>query len=285
MPESFFGWVWFLLEKYGALFARGTGITLVVALSGTSLGFLLGLLVAIGRSIEAPKTASKLKRFGIKALQSLLVVYIEVFRGTPMIVQAMVIYYGAMQYLNLSMPELLAGILVVSINTGAYMAEIVRGGIISIDKGQTEAAHSIGMTHWQTMTNVILPQAIRNIMPSIGNEFIVNIKDSSVLNVISVSELFFQSKSAAGTYLKYFEVFFITAMIYLMLTSSVSRILRYVERKMDGPTDFRIYGSQSDSRAEIKVLRDKKEIPGESVPPKKTGSRDKKEGFDDESGA
>ena len=255
MPESFFGWVWFLLDKYGSLFVRGTGVTLIVALSGTSIGFLLGLLVAIARTIPVNNAMSRLRRTGIKALNVVLGIYIEVFRGTPMIVQAMVIYYGAMQYLNLSMPELLAGIMVVSINTGAYMAEIVRGGIISIDKGQTEAAHSIGMTHWQTMTNVVLPQAIRNIMPSIGNEFIVNIKDSSVLNVISVSELFFQSKSAAGTYFKYFEVFFITAMIYLALTSTVSRILRYIERKMDGPTDFRIYGSQSDSRAEINVPR------------------------------
>ena len=257
MPVTFFGWVAFLLEKYGMLFLQGTGFTLIVALSGTCLGFLLGLLVAIARTIPVLPGDRRAKRVGIKVLNMLLGAYIEVFRGTPMIVQSMVIYYGAMQYLNLRMPELLAGILVVSINTGAYMAEIVRGGIISIDKGQSEAAHSIGMTHWQSMTNVILPQAIRNIMPSIGNEFIVNIKDSSVLNVISVSELFFQSKSAAGTYFKYFEVFFITAVIYLILTSTVSRILRALERRMDGPTDFRIYGSQSDSRSEIKVSEPK----------------------------
>ena len=253
MPETFFGWVGFLLQQYGQLFLRGAGNTLLVALTGTILGFAIGLLVAIARTIELPERASRLKRGLVKALHGILTVYIEVFRGTPMIVQAMVIYYGALQYLNLNMPELVAGIFIVSINTGAYMAEIIRGGIISVDKGQSEAARSIGMTHWQTQVGVVLPQAIRNIMPSIGNEFVVNIKDSSVLNVISVSELFFQAKSAAGTYFKYFEVFFIVALIYLVLTFTVTRLLRLIERKMDGPENYRIYGSQSDSRAEIVV--------------------------------
>ena len=129
-------------------------------------------------------------------------------------------------------------VLIVSVNTGAYMAEIVRGGIISVNKGQKEAACAIGMTHWQSMVHVVLPQAVRNIMPSIGNEFVVNIKDSSVLNVISVNELFFMSKSAAGTYLRYFEVFFITACIYLVLTFTVTRLLRLLERRMDGKTNY-----------------------------------------------
>ena len=140
--------------------------------------------------------------------------------------------------------------------TGAYMAEIIRGGIISVDSGQKEAAHAIGMTHWQSMIYVVLPQAVRNIMPSIGNEFVVNIKDSSVLNVISVNELFFMSKSAAGTYLRYFEVFFITACIYLVLTFTVTRLLRLLERKMDGKTNYIIYGSQSDSKASIKIEKE-----------------------------
>lgn len=253
MPTTFFGWVLFILQQYGPLFLRGTAITLIIALTGTILGFLLGLLVAIGRTIELGPRASRPKQVLLSAFKWLLGVYIEVFRGTPMIVQAMVIYYGALQYLGLNMPELAAAILIVSVNTGAYMAEIIRGGIISVDVGQTEAAHSIGMTHWQTMTTVVLPQAIRNIMPSIGNEFVVNIKDSSVLNVIAVSELFFMSKSAAGTYLRYFEVFFITAIIYLVLTFTVTRLLRLVERKMDGPKTFTIHGSQSHSRATITV--------------------------------
>ena len=157
------------------------------------------------------------------------------------------------------MPQMLAAVLIVSVNTGAYMAEIIRGGIISVDKGQVEAARSIGMTHWQTMSAIVLPQAVRNIMPSIGNEFVVNIKYSSVLNVISVSELFFMSKSAAGTYYKYFEVFFITALIYLVLTFSITRLLRLLERKMDGDSSYTICGSQSDSRSVIHVPVEKEE--------------------------
>ena len=255
LPSTFFGWVRFLLEQYGPLFLSGVGVTLIVAITGTLAGFLLGLLVAILRTIPTSPKDPALKRIPLKILSWLLGVYIEVFRGTPMIVQAMVIYYGGMTIV-LRMPVLTAAILIVSVNTGAYMAEIIRGGIISVDKGQKEAAHAIGMTHWQSMVYVVLPQAVRNIMPSIGNEFVVNIKDSSVLNVISVNELFFMSKSAAGTYLRYFEVFFITACIYLVLTFTVTRLLRILERKMDGKTNYIIYGSQSDSKASIKIEKE-----------------------------
>lgn len=261
---SFFGWVAFLLQKYGMLFLRGTGMTLLIALTGTVFGFIIGLLVAIVRatspmpSLGRKSAAAAVRDALLKAVQLLLGAYIQVFRGTPMIVQAVVIYYGA-QYAGMYMDTTFAAIFIISINTGAYMAEIIRGGVISIDKGQFEAAHAIGMTHWQTMTTVVLPQAIRNILPSVGNELIVNIKDSSVLNVISVSELFFQAKSAAGAYYRYFEVYFIIAVIYLILTLTVSRILRFIERKMDGPDNYVIHGSQSDSRAEIVVSRENAE--------------------------
>ena len=255
LPSNFFGWVRFLLEQYGPLFLSGVGVTLIVAITGTLAGFLLGLLVAILRTIPTSPKDPAVKRVPLKILSWLLGVYIEVFRGTPMMVQAMVIYYGGMT-VGVRLPVLTAAILIVSVNTGAYMAEIIRGGIISVDKGQKEAAHAIGMTHWQSMVYVVLPQAVRNIMPSIGNEFVVNIKDSSVLNVISVNELFFMSKSAAGTYLRYFEVFFITACIYLVLTFTVTRLLRILERKMDGKTNYIIYGSQSDSKASIKIEKE-----------------------------
>lgn len=255
LPSTFFGWVGFILDKYGTLFLSGVGVTLLVAITGTVIGFVIGLLVAILRTIPVAPRDPWYKRVPLKLLSGLLNVYIEVFRGTPMIVQAMVIYYGSMQ-MGLRMPVLVAAVLIVSVNTGAYMAEIVRGGIISVPKGQKEAACAIGMTHWQSMVHVVLPQAVRNIMPSIGNEFVVNIKDSSVLNVISVNELFFMSKSAAGTYLRYFEVFFITACIYLVLTFTVTRLLRLLERKMDGKTNYIIYGSQSDSKASIVVPKE-----------------------------
>jgi putative lysine transport system permease protein len=253
IPTSFFGWVFFLLDEYGPLFLSGAGTTLLIALVGTAAGFVIGLLVAIVRTITLSYNARPWKRGVLVCAKGLLTAYIEIFRGTPMIVQAMVVYYGALQYLNLDIPALTAALLVVSVNTGAYMAEIVRGGILSVPAGQREAATAVGMSHWQMMTSVILPQAIRNILPSVGNELVVNIKDSSVLNVISVTELYFTSKSAAGTYWRYFEVFFITALIYLVLTFTFTRLLRLVERKMSGGSSYRVYGSQSAAEAEIHV--------------------------------
>ena len=153
--------------------------------------------------------------------------------------------------IHINLPHLLAGFVIVSINTGAYLSEIVRGGIQSVDPGQQEAALAIGMTYGQSMLNVVLPQAIRNILPALGNEFVVNIKDTSVLNVISVTELFFISKSAAGTYFKYFEVFFITSCVYFVMTFTVTRILRWLEKKMDGPENYAIHGSQTVPAVEL----------------------------------
>lgn len=253
MPSTFFEWVSFLVDKYGALFLQGAGVTLLIALVGTGLGFLIGLGVAIVRTAELRAEAGALPQALLHAAKGLLTAYIEIFRGTPMIVQAMVVYYGALEYLGLDIPAMSAAFLVVSVNTGAYMAEILRGGILSVDPGQKEAAIAVGMTHWQTMTSVILPQAVRNTLPSVGNEFVVNIKDSSVLNVISVTEIYFMSKSAAGTYFKYFEVFFITSVIYFVLTFAVTRLLRMLEKKLSGSDSYTIYGSQSSSKAEIKV--------------------------------
>ena len=171
-----------------------------------------------------------------------------------MMVQATVVYYG-LAFAGIVVQPVIAGIIVVSINTGAYMAEIMRGGIISIDNGQFEAAHSIGMTHAQTMISIVLPQAIRNIMPATGNEFVINIKDTSVLNVIAVSELFFQAKSAAGATFQFFPVFLTICVIYFILTFTVTRILRLIERKMDGPKTYTIHGSQTVPEAEIKITR------------------------------
>ncbi len=170
-----------------------------------------------------------------------------------MMVQAMVIFYGSAMIYGIRMSPIFAGVFIVSINTGAYMAEIVRGGIISIDKGQFEASHAIGMTHAQTMISIVLPQAIRNILPALSNEFVINIKDTSVLNVIGVTELYFQSNSAAGNNFRYFEVFLITCIIYFIMTFTVTRILRYFEAKLEGPSVYTIHGSQTVPEAEIKI--------------------------------
>ena len=248
MPNAqsgFFEWVFFFVKTYGGMLLRGAGTTLLISLTGTVVGFIIGLAVGYVRAMPCEKENGTVRYWVLKVVRTLLGVYIEVFRSTPMIVQAMVIFYGTASVFHINLPHLLAGFVIVSINTGAYLSEIVRGGIQSVDPGQQEAALAIGMTYGQAMLHVVLPQAIRNILPALGNEFVVNIKDTSVLNVISVSELFFVSKSAAGTYFKYFEVFFITSVIYFVMTFSITRFLRWIERKMDGPQNYDIHGSQT----------------------------------------
>jgi len=229
-------WIVKIISNNWSMFLRGAGVTLLISMVGTIIGFFIGIIVGVIRTIPSPE--GKVKRIFVKILNAILFVYIELFRGTPMIVQAMVIYYGSALAFGMNMNRLYAAILIVSINTGAYMAEIIRGGILSIDKGQFEAAHAIGMTHFQTMVNIILPQAIRNILPSIGNEFVINIKDTSVLNVISVTELYFQTKSVSGNNFRYFESFFVACVLYFIMTFTVTRILRYIEKRLDGAENY-----------------------------------------------
>ena len=192
-----------------------------------------------------------------KILNAVIAVYVEIFRGTPMMVQAMVIYWGyAFATGGSTLPLIPSGILIVSINTGAYMAEIVRGGIISIDKGQFEGAMSIGMTHSQTMLKVIIPQVMRNILPSVSNEFVINIKDTSVLNVIGVTELYYFAGIIKRQSFETFQTYLVVCVIYFILTFTVTRLLRWVERKLDGNDSYVIFGSQSDSAAEIRISRE-----------------------------
>ncbi len=236
-----FEWVIRILIENWPMFLRGAGVTLLIALVGTIFGAIIGLLIGVIRTIPLPERG--FKRIILKVTNTILSIYIEIFRGTPMIVQAMVIFYGTALAFGLDIDRIVAAIFIVSINTGAYMAEIVRGGIISIDKGQFEASHAIGMNHIKTMYNIVLPQVIRNILPATGNQFIINIKDTSVLNVISVSELYFQTKSIAGNNFRYFESFFVACVIYFVLTFTVTLILRYFERRLDGPDDYMMIGN------------------------------------------
>ena len=176
---------------------------------------------------------SKSKKGVLRVVNWLLSAYIEFFRGTPMIVQAMVIYYGSALAFEIDIDRIAAALFIVSINTGAYMSEIVRGGIISVDKGQFEAATALGFTHNQTMRKIVLPQVVRNILPATGNEFVINIKDTSVLNVISVVELYFSGNTVATQTYQYFQTFTVIAIIYFILTFTVTRILRIVEKSFD----------------------------------------------------
>ncbi len=224
--------------EYGPSFLRGAGMTMLIAVISTAVGCLIGFGVGIVQTIPADRKEQPVRWWIMRVVRFVLGAYVEVFRGTPMMVQAMFIFYGMAMLWNIHMEMLPAALLIVSINTGAYMAETVRGGILSIDAGQTEGAKAIGMTHVQTMLYVILPQALRNIMPQIGNNLIINIKDTCVLSVIGTVELFYTAKGVAGAEYVYFESFTITMAIYFVLTFVCSRILRLLENRMDGSDSY-----------------------------------------------
>jgi putative lysine transport system permease protein len=238
--------------KYYPFLLSGIKNTLILSLVGTVAGLAVGLLTGMVRT--APLSKNPVTRTLHKIVNGIIAVYVEIFRGTPMMVQAMVIYWGyAFATEGKTLPLIPSGILIVSINTGAYMAEIVRGGIISIDKGQFEGAMSIGMTHSQTMIKVILPQVIRNILPSVSNEFVINIKDTSVLNVIGVTELYYFAGIIKRQNFQTFQTYLVICVLYFILTFSITRLLRYVEKRLDGKDNYTIFGSQSDSAAEIHI--------------------------------
>ena len=239
-----------IIVKYSPLLLQGVGYTLLVSIIGTIAGLIIGLLIGVYRTMPVPK--NKLLKGLKKAGDYILNAYIEVFRCTPMMVQAMVIFWGfALLNDGQTLSVIFSGMLIVSINTGAYMAESVRGGIMSIDKGQYEGAEAVGMTHFQAMFKVILPQALKNILPSVANEFVINVKDTSVLNVIGFTELYFQAKKIVSITYDTFATYLLVAAIYFILTFTITRILRLIEKKLEGKKNYTVFGSQSDPEAEI----------------------------------
>ena len=196
--KTFFAWVAFFVKNNWKGFLTGTWNTLFISLTGTIVGFIIGLGVTLVKNIHTDERTPKLKKIILKIANTIFSVYVAVFRGTPMI----------------------------------------------------EAAEALGMTHFQMMSSVIFPQMFRVILPSIGNEFIINIKDTSVLNVISVTELFYTSNAIAGTYLRYYEVFIITSVIYFFLTFTLTAILKYIEKKIDGPQNFEFLEEVSEENSQ-----------------------------------
>ena len=233
-----------LIVEDGTRYLTGAWSTILLAVVSTAAGCLIGFICGVIQTIPQSKSDSALKKVVLTVIKGLIRVYVEVFRGTPMILQAVFIFYGIPYFtsmlsggpINLNMN--LAAYLVVSINTGAYMAETVRGGILSIDPGQTEGAKAIGMNHVQTMVNVIIPQTMRNIMPQIGNNLIINIKDTSVMFIIGYTELFAVHKGIVGANYLYFPSAVVTMGVYLFMTVVCSVILRYLEGRMDGPANY-----------------------------------------------
>lgn len=216
----------FSLEAMGRIlmtklpvFLEGAGITLELAAWTVLLGSIFGIGVALMR----------LSR--LRVIRWISTAYVEFLRGTPLLVQVLIVYFGLPQ-LGIKMPRMTAGIVALTINSAAYMSEIVRSGIQAVDHGQTEAARSLGMTGVQTMLYVILPQAVKNILPAVGNEFVVIIKESSILYTIGIYELTYQANKLASTNYRYLETLMISALIYFVMTFVTSRLLAVLERRM-----------------------------------------------------
>ena len=232
-----------LWAKYGASYLTGMRNTLILALTATAIGCVIGFLCGVLNTIPCAPGDSPVKKFFLKLIRAIVRIYVEVFRGTPMVLQAVFLYYGLPYFTNGAQRFdniWAAAILVVSINTGAYMAESVRGGIISVDPGQTEGAKAIGMTHVQTMLNVILPQALRNIMPQIGNNYIINVKDTSVMFIIGFPDFFSAHRAAVGASYLYFPSATVEMIGYLTMTLIASFLLRWLEKRMDGKGDYEL---------------------------------------------
>ncbi|RKQ33903.1 amino acid ABC transporter permease [Oceanobacillus halophilus] len=201
----------------------GTGLyyTLLISIVGLLIGFILGAIFGLGR-------ISKNKLFyGISA------VYVEVIRGTPVLVQAIWIFFALPLITGYNMDSVMAGIVVIAINSGAYIAEIVRGSVQSIEKGQVEAGRSLGLSQNQTMRYIVWPQAFKRMIPPLGNQFIISIKDTSLLSVILVPELMFQGRLIASNYFNAVEIYTTVAVFYLFITLTLSYVLRIVERRLD----------------------------------------------------
>ena len=235
-----------IYAKYGAVYLTGIMNTLILSIVATLIGCIIGFICGILQTIPIAPADSWLKRFLLKLLRIIIRVYVEVFRGTPMILQAVFISYGLPYFFGISFKAIwTVSILVVSINTGAYMAESVRGGIMSIDPGQFEGARAIGMNHFQTMLYIVLPQTLRNIMPQIGNNYIINVKDTSVMFIIGFQDFFAVHKMVSGAIFKYFPSALLEMGGYLFLTLLASFLLRKLEKKLEGKSDYELVNTDA----------------------------------------
>lgn len=231
---------------YQPAYLTGIRNTLILAFVATFIGGVIGLICGILNTIPYSKNDPAVKRGVIAFIRGVVRVYVEFFRGTPMVLQAVFIFYG-LPYFTYNKMQFtgnsgiwIASLIIVSINTGAYMAESVRGGILSIDKGQTEGAMAIGMNHVQTMTSVILPQALRNIMPQVANNFIINIKDTSVMFIIGFMDFFAQHRNIVGISNAFFPSAALEMIGYLIMTLTASCLLRFIEKRMDGSDNYEL---------------------------------------------
>ncbi|MDD4263457.1 MAG: amino acid ABC transporter permease [Firmicutes bacterium] len=214
-----YNWLVYVWRKMPILL-EGALLTVQLTAIAVGFGFIIGIFAGMGRISKN------------RLIKSISVIYIDFIRGTPLLVQILIVYMGLPQIIGRPIPAMVAAIVSLSINSGAYVAEIVRSGIQSIDKGQTEAARSLGMTHSQTMIHIILPQAVRRIIPPLGNEFIAMLKDSSLVSVIALEELMRKAQLIYTRDYRPFDILIAASIIYLIMTLSISKLVRFSERRL-----------------------------------------------------
>lgn len=209
------------ISKYGSFFLKGIKITILISLIGVALGSILGAFVAL------------MKLSKIKIISWIASIYIEILRGTPMLVQVFIVFFGITAALGLDISALVCGTIALVINSSAYIAEIIRAGINAVDKGQMEAAPSLGLNYRQTMKSVIMPQAIKNILPALGNEFVTLIKESSIVSTIGVGEIMFNAQVVQGISFDPFTPLLVAAALYFVLTFVLTRIMNMIEGRLN----------------------------------------------------
>lgn len=209
------------ISKYGSFFLKGIKITILISLIGVALGSILGAFVAL------------MKLSKIKIISWIASIYIEILRGTPMLVQVFIVFFGITAALGLDISALVCGTIALVINSSAYIAEIIRAGINAVDKGQMEAARSLGLNYRQTMKSVIMPQAIKNILPALGNEFVTLIKESSIVSTIGVGEIMFNAQVVQGISFDSFTPLLVAAALYFVLTFVLTRIMNMIEGRLN----------------------------------------------------
>ncbi|MCM0647809.1 amino acid ABC transporter permease [Clostridium swellfunianum] len=208
------------MSKYYSFFLDGAKFTIILAIFTVLFGVLFGVLLALLRLSKN------------KVLNFIATAYVEFIRGTPLMVQLFIIYFGLPNLIGFPLPDMLAAILALSMNSAAYIAEIIRAGIQAVDKGQMEAARSLGMNYGMAMRHIIIPQAIKNILPALGNEFIVVIKESSIVSVIGIGELMYNADTVRGNTYKAFEPLLIAALMYFIMTFTLSKLMGRLERRL-----------------------------------------------------
>ena len=206
-------------------FYTGIKWTILISLLSVLFGVIFGALLTLMKR-------SKFKIGKVKPLSIVATAYIEIIRGTPMLLQIMLVYYGFDQLFGIDMKAITAGIIAVSLNSAAYVSEIIRAGIDAVDKGQLEAARSLGMNQFMAMKLIIIPQATKNILPAIGNEFVTVIKESSMASVIGVGEIMYSAKVITGKTFRAFEPLIVAAVFYFVITFTLGRVMNYIERRM-----------------------------------------------------